>query len=186
MLSLIPVFWFIQIHFPLLPFCLQKWFSTYRFRVRTNNRSTWLVVCRWTLSCFLDSQKPNTDGLCLSILFYASVVRCLSNSKSMNVNMSSDKDLYHMLCDFSDGRPAPPLKGQIRRQKQREDFAVRTFFFLLIFNFRNKLWCLHLCLYLEKSSVSQCRGGWRDEEMVWEEGSRETERRAFEILIAET
>ncbi|KAK3546720.1 hypothetical protein QTP70_033377 [Hemibagrus guttatus] len=24
---------------------------------------------------------------------------------------------------FADGRPAPPLKGQVRRQKQREDFA---------------------------------------------------------------
>ncbi|GAA6091536.1 39S ribosomal protein L52, mitochondrial [Tachysurus ichikawai] len=27
---------------------------------------------------------------------------------------------------FTDGRPAPPLKGQVRRQKQREDFARRA------------------------------------------------------------
>ncbi|KAK2860261.1 hypothetical protein Q7C36_004427 [Tachysurus vachellii] len=27
---------------------------------------------------------------------------------------------------FADGRPAPPLKGQVRRQKQREDFARRA------------------------------------------------------------
>ncbi|XP_067257586.1 39S ribosomal protein L52, mitochondrial [Chanodichthys erythropterus] len=27
---------------------------------------------------------------------------------------------------FADGRPAPPLKGQIRRQKQREEFARRA------------------------------------------------------------
>ncbi|XP_069044818.1 large ribosomal subunit protein mL52 [Lepisosteus oculatus] len=27
---------------------------------------------------------------------------------------------------FADGRPAPPLKGQIRRQKEREEFARRV------------------------------------------------------------
>ncbi|XP_043100475.1 39S ribosomal protein L52, mitochondrial isoform X1 [Puntigrus tetrazona] len=27
---------------------------------------------------------------------------------------------------YADGRPAPPLKGQIRRQKQREEFARRA------------------------------------------------------------
>ncbi|XP_017574243.1 39S ribosomal protein L52, mitochondrial isoform X2 [Pygocentrus nattereri] len=27
---------------------------------------------------------------------------------------------------FADGRPAPPLKGQIRRQQQREEFARRA------------------------------------------------------------
>ncbi|XP_062849413.1 39S ribosomal protein L52, mitochondrial [Trichomycterus rosablanca] len=27
---------------------------------------------------------------------------------------------------YADGRPAPPLKGQVRRQKQREDFARRA------------------------------------------------------------
>lgn len=89
----------------LLPFCLQKWFSTWWIRVWTDNRSSWLVICRWTLFyVFLTAKSKNvvlsTDVLCLSILLYAWVVRCLSNSKSRNVNMSSDKDLYRLLCDF--------------------------------------------------------------------------------------
>ncbi|TRY57486.1 hypothetical protein DNTS_014232 [Danionella cerebrum] len=27
---------------------------------------------------------------------------------------------------FTDGRPTPPMKGQVRRQKEREEFARRT------------------------------------------------------------
>ncbi|XP_039507135.1 39S ribosomal protein L52, mitochondrial [Pimephales promelas] len=42
---------------------------------------------------------------------------------------------------FADGRPAPPLKGQIRRQKQREDFARRAVYLNAEVDEGMKKWC---------------------------------------------
>ncbi len=142
---------------------------------------------------FVKSQKPQWGAVLLSVLLYESVVRYLSTHRQQWIFEWEYKRWqgfeYTML--FSDGRPAPLLKGQIRRQKQREEFAVRLLwcFVLADISFKEKLECfkcLHLCARLEESSVSQCRGGWRDEAVAAEEGRGETERRACEILIAQT
>lgn len=100
------MFWFVQIHSP-LP-C-----SLFVFRnglARGGSEYGPITdLPDWSFAgelyfVFLTAKSNNVvlspDVLCLSILFYASVVRCLSNSKSRNVNISSNKDLYFLLCDF--------------------------------------------------------------------------------------
>lgn len=42
---------------------------------------------------------------------------------------------------FADGRPSPPLKGQIRRQKQREEFARRAVYLNAEVDEGMKQWC---------------------------------------------
>lgn len=68
-----------------------------------------------------------------------------------------------MMC-FSDGRPAPLLKGQIRRQKQREEFAVRLLcFWIVVFvpayvSFKEKLEMFQMftfvCTFREEQCIS--------------------------------
>lgn len=59
----------------------------------------------------------------LSVFVRKLVLLCLWENRAEAVHLQLFG--WFVYLSFSvDGRPAPPLKGQVRRQKQREDFAV--------------------------------------------------------------
>ncbi|KAA0723144.1 39S ribosomal protein L52, mitochondrial [Triplophysa tibetana] len=58
-------------------------------------------------------------------------VTCAGNKWRLEHGLARSGSEYGPLTDrpdwsHADGRPAPPLKGQIRRQNQREEFAKRA------------------------------------------------------------